>query len=510
MSFLVRGKYVITDSKMGKEGILNNSAAYISEDQIVEIGDYNLLKEKYPEAVIKGNGRQLLMPGLIDSHSHGAGLTPFQRGVSYDFLENYLMDSPNGITLEPELNAMMCGIRHIRNGFTTLHCIKSDNNLDPEPVEKLFKGYQKAGIRLTYSSGVRDLNQITYDDVEFYKTLPSELQKAVKPIIFNDKETFRKEYFKHFEYLYEKFNNENNKIVFGPLWVQGSADDFLQRIKSKADELGKIPLHIHTLQTPIQKAFGLKKYGKSLLAHLDDLGLVDKNLVLGHAVFLNNLDIELLASKKGSITHHASCNLVVRNGISPVYFLNKAGVNVSLGIDDKSINDDEDPFMEMRMIYYLHRVSGFDLTNTPTLSSFDVLSMATQNAARVCNFAGVIGVLKSGMKADLLLVDLDHIMENPWVSPNVNIVDLLICRGKGTDVNTVMVNGDLVIEDHKFCNIDIDSIYDEVREQVKKGINPKQKEWAEILQKLKPYAQSFYRRWPIPELVPYYKMNSQI
>jgi len=241
------------------------------------------------------------------------------------------------------------------------------------------------------------------------------------------------------------------------------------------------------------------------LAHLDDLGLVDKNLVLGHAVFLNNLDIELLASKKGSITHHASCNLVVRNGISPVYFLNKAGVNVSLGIDDKSINDDEDPFMEMRMIYYLHRVSGFDLTNTPTLSSFDVLSMATQNAARVCNFAGVIGVLKSGMKADLLLVDLDHIMENPWVSPNVNIVDLLICRGKGTDVNTVMVNGDLVIEDHKFCNIDIDSIYDEVREQVKKGINPKQKEWAEILQKLKPYAQSFYRRWPIPELVPYNK-----
>lgn len=85
MSFLVRGKYVITDSKMGKKGILNYSSAYISEDKIIEIGDYDLLKKKYPEAVIKGNGRQLLMPGLIDGHSHGAGLSPFQRGVPYDF-----------------------------------------------------------------------------------------------------------------------------------------------------------------------------------------------------------------------------------------------------------------------------------------------------------------------------------------------------------------------------------------------------------------------------------------
>jgi len=510
MSFLVRGKYVITDPKMGEKGILYDSSVYISEDKIIEIGDYTLLKKKYSTAVIKGNGKQLLMPGLIDSHSHGAGLSPFQRGVPYDFLENYLMDSPNGIVLEPELNAIMCAIRHLRNGFTTLHCNKVGNELDPEAVEKLFRGYKKAGIRVAYSSGVRDLNSITYDDAEFYKTLPLELQKLVKPIIFNDKKFFIEEYFKHFEYIYDKYNNEDRKIIFGPLWVQGSSDEFLQRIKSRADELGKIPLHIHTLQTPIQKAFGLEKYGKSLLAHLDDLGLVDENIVLGHAVFLNNSDIELLALKKGSITHHASCNLVVRNGIAPVYFLHKSGVNVSLGIDDKGINDDEDPFMEMRMIYYLHRIAGFDLVDTPPLSSFNVLGMATINAARVCNFTGVIGALKPGMKADLLLIDLDRIMKNPWVSPRLNVVDLLIYRGKGTDVNTVMVNGNIVIENHKFCNIDVNLVYDEVREQVNKGINPKQKEFAEILQKLKPYSQSFYKHWPTSELVPFYKMNSQL
>ncbi len=80
MNFLVRGKYVITDPRIGKKSILYDSAAYIEENKIIEIGDYNLLKEKYTKAVIKGNGRQLLMPGLVDSHSHGAGLSPFQRG----------------------------------------------------------------------------------------------------------------------------------------------------------------------------------------------------------------------------------------------------------------------------------------------------------------------------------------------------------------------------------------------------------------------------------------------
>jgi len=506
LSFLFRGKYVITDPNLAEKSILTDAAVYVVADRIVEIDTYQRLKNKYPDAVVKGNGEQLIMPGLIDAHCHGAGLSPFQRGVHYDFLENYLMDSPSGITLEPELNAIMCGIRHLRNGCTTLHCI--GNNMNLTYVSKLFQGFQKVGIRIAYSSGMNDLNRITYDDKALYDTLPLELQKKVKPIIFHDIETFREEYFEHFNNLYQQYNNENTKIIFGPLWAQGCSDEFLKRIKKESDKLGKIPLHIHTLQTPIQKAYGLKKYNKSLLAHLDDLKLVDENLVLGHAVFLNESDIELLAQKKGSVTHHASCNLVVRNGISPVYYFQRAGINIALGMDDKSINDDDDPFMEMRMIFYLHRVAGFDLENTPSLNSVDVLRMATVNAARVCNFKDSIGALKSGMKADLILVDLKRIMEDPWVSPEINLFDLIICRTKGTDIDTVMVNGEIIIENHQFYQIDLDSIYNEVREQIKRGIDPKQKEYADILQQLKPYVLSFYKKWQVPKLIPFYKMNS--
>lgn len=506
MNYLLRGKYVLTDSGLGAKGLLADAAVYVVEDKIEEVDDFQKLKNKYPEAKIKGNGKQLLMPGLIDSHSHGAGLTPFQRGVTYDYLENYLMDSPSGITLEPELNGIMCGIRHLRNGCTTLHCINNHMNLPS--AKKLIQGFEKVGIRFAYSTGVNDLNRITYDDKFFYEILPVNLREKVQPIIFDNKEEFREEYFQHFDDLYHQYNNANSKIIFGPLWAQGCSDEFLKKIKEKADKLGKIPVHVHTLQTPIQKAYGLNKYNKSLLAHLDDLELVDDNLVLGHAVYLNESDIELLANKNGSVTHHASCNLVVRNGISPVYYFQKAGINIALGIDDKSINDDEDPFMEMRMIYHLHRVPGFDLENMPSLSSAEVLKMATQNGARVCNFKNSVGALKPGMKADLILVDLERIMENPWVSPKIDIYDLLICRAKGTDVNTVMVNGNIVVEDHQFCNIDLESIYNEVREQVKRGLDPKQKEYADLLQELKQYVQSFYGGWKIPGLIPFYKMNS--
>ena len=87
----------------------------------------------------------------------------------------------------------------------------------------------------------------------------------------------------------------------------------------------------------------MKKYGKSLLKHLDNLGLVDEHLTLGHAVYVDEADIELLAHKKASVTHHPSCNFAMRNGIAPVYFLQQAGVNVALGIDEKAL-------MMMRML----------------------------------------------------------------------------------------------------------------------------------------------------------------
>jgi 5-methylthioadenosine/S-adenosylhomocysteine deaminase len=511
MDILARGKYVITDANDGEKGILKDGAVYFSEGKVVEVGDYTILKEKYPNAIIKGNGKQLLMPGLIDGHSHGWGLSAIQRGISYDFLENALIDWAFMVNIDPDLNAMMSAIRHLRNGCTTMH----HNNWGEAPnleelAVKAIENYQKVGIRVAYSPGVRNMNTLALDDTKFFETLPPDLQAFARPMVYYDKKAVEDDFFNVFEKIYSRYNGEETRIILGPSWVQGCDDGFLQHVKERADNLGKIQIHIHTLQTPVQKAYGLKKYGKSLLAHLDDIGLVDENLTLGHAVYLSETDIELLAEKRASTTHHPSCNLAVRNGISPVYYLYKAGVNVSLGLDDKCINDDEDAIMELRMIHRLHRMSGYDLANTPVLNAFDILKMGTTNAARVCGFDGEIGALKKGMKADAILVDLEEIMEDPWTSTDLNMAEIFIHRAKGAHVNTVIVGGKVVMEDRKFLTVDVKLLYDEVRKQVQKGISLEQREFANELQKIKPYYHKWYKGWEdIIEWKPFYLLNSR-
>ncbi|MBN1837688.1 MAG: amidohydrolase family protein [Spirochaetales bacterium] len=510
MDMLARGKWVITDARKGAEGILEDGAVYLSGGKVVESGDYQALRKKYPKATVKGDGKQLLMPGFVDGHSHGWGLTAIQRGTMYDFLENALIDWAKMLDIDPELNAMMCAVRHLRSGCTTVH----HNNWGEAPnmaeiAKKAIKGYGKVGIRFAYSPGVRNDNTLAYDDEKFFATLPPELQEFCRPMVYYDKEAVVEEFFEIFEELHSAYNDENNRIILGPSWAQGSTEEFFRRVKRRADELGKIPIHIHTLQTPHQKAYGLRKYGKSLLMRLDDLGLVDENLVLGHAVYLDERDIELLAQRRASTTHHPSCNFAVRNGISPVYYLHKAGVNVALGIDDKGINDDEDAIMELRMIYYLHRVSGFDLGNTPALSAFDVLRMGTTNAARVCGFEGEIGALEPGMKADAILVNLEEIMEDPWMSPELSIAEVFIHRAKGMHVDTAIVGGEVVMEGRKFLTVDVEELYREVRKQASKGISPQQREFAENLQRIKPYYHRYYQDWPKLDFDCFYVMNSR-
>jgi 5-methylthioadenosine/S-adenosylhomocysteine deaminase len=510
MNILARGKYVITDAGAGEDGILDDGAVYISAGKVVETGDFAALKEKYPDAEIKGNGRQLLMPGLIDGHTHGWGLTAIQRGVLYDFLENALIDWAQMVSVDPELMAMMCAVRHLRGGCTTMH----HNNSLQEPMvleaaEKKIKGYKEVGIRFAYSPGGFNVNRLALNDTDFFETLPPDLQERTRAMVYFDKEAVVEKYFDFFEGLYERHNGEDTRVIFGPSWVQGCTPEFLQRVKTRADELGKLQIHLHTLQTPIQKAYGERKYGKSLVAYMDDLGVLDENITLGHAVFVSESDIELLAAKRASTTNHASCNFNVRNGISPVYFLHKAGVNVALGIDDKGINDDEDIIMELRMMHKMHRLGGFDLANTPALSAFDVLGMGTVNAARVCGFEGELGTLTPGMKADAILVDLEEVMEDPWMSPDLNIAEIFIHRAKGTHVNTVIVGGEVVIEDHRFLTIDVEALHNEVRKQAAKGIGPEQRQYAETLQMVKPYYQKWYEDWVKLDYQPFYMMNSR-
>jgi len=356
---------------------------------------------------------------------------------------------------------------------------------------------------------VRDESKLAMGGEEFIETLPPDLRVGARPFVFFDKEALTDSYFRLFDELYETYNNKDTRILLAPCWAHGASEAFLRRVRAKADECRGVMIHMHLLQSPVQKAYGLRRHGKPTVFWLDDLGLVESNVVYGHAIHVTEAEIELMGRRKVSVTSHPSCNFHMRNGITPVVPLRAAGVNVAMGLDDKTINDDEDAVMELRMMHKVHRLHTFDLA-TPALSAYEALEIATLNGAKASGFADEVGALVPGMKGDAILVDLDRVARDPWIDPEFDIAEAFVERAMGADVATVVIGGKIVVENHQPRTIDVDGLYREVREFCAKGLTPAQRARADLLCKIKPYVQAWYGSWHENMLdQPFYRVNSR-
>lgn len=499
MDLLVRGRYVITAASAGAAGVLDDSAVLVSGSRISAVGDWAHLRRRHPRARVVGNGKQLLMPGLVDAHSHGRALSPIQKGVLNDYLENNLLDWAFMPVFDPELMAGLAVWRHLRSGCTTMHHMGFDTEGPGARArcETAIRTYLCGGLRIAFAPGVRNVDKLVLDSEAFLTTLPPDLRIFAKPLVHLDSERIEEEYFALFDHLHARFASEDTRVLLSPSWAQACTEPFLLRAKATADRLGQVPIHMHCVQTPVQRAFSFRKYGKSAVAWLDDLGLVDENLALGHAIWVTDDDIDRLAARRASITSHPSCNLGMRNGLAPIYEMHRRGVNVAMGLDDKTINDDEDAVMELRMLHKLHRVPDYDL-RTPALTAYDVLRMGTVNGARALGFEGQIGALAPGMKADMILVDLDRVLRDPWLTEDLPIAEAFVHRGMGEDVDTAIVGGRVVMQDRRLTTLDVDALYREIRKAARR-IPPRQRRHAEMLQRLKPYYQAWYNAWLEPE-----------
>jgi cytosine/adenosine deaminase-related metal-dependent hydrolase len=495
MQLLLRGKYVLTSAARRADGVLTDAAVLVSGDTIAEVGDWRALRRRHPRARVLGDGTQLLMPGLVDAHSHGRALSPIQKGVLNDYLENNLLDWAFMPPFDPELTAALGVVRHVRSGCTTIHHMgfDTDGPKAPDLCERAIRTYLAGGIRLAFAPGVRNVDKLVLDSRAFLQTLPPDLRAFAEPLVHLDSEAIEKEYFQLFDHLHAKYDSPDTRILLSPSWAQACTERFLLRARETAERLGGVPIHMHCVQTPIQKAFSLRKYGKTAIAWLDDLGLIAPNVALGHAIWVTEGDVEILAARGATVTTHPSCNLGMRNGLAPIHAMARRGVKVALGLDDKTINDDEDAVMELRMLHKLHRVPSYDL-RTPALDAYDVLAMGTLNGARALGFAGRVGALQPGFKADAILVDLDRVLEDPWCSPDLPIAEAFLHRAMGEDVSTVVIGGRVVMEERRFRTIDVEALYREIR-RAARPIGAAQRRRAEMLQRLKPHVQDWYNAW---------------
>lgn len=487
-----------------------DGAVAIAGEVIHEIGTIDDLSAKYPDAPRIGGKQFLLIPGLINAHTHGKGLSDFQRGALDNTLETWRFETYDKfIPLPTYEDVAYSAAKLLKSGVTgTMHnMILADATNFERDYDDLLRAYRDAGLRVLFCPAIQNANPYVYGDNE---GVLKELTKGSREILSAGRPTgalTAETYVDIVRQLHAEHHGSMSRIGFGPVAPQWCTEKLLRDIVQAAGDLD-IPIHIHALQTIFQKIYPLKFFGKSLIEYMNDLGLLAPNVVIGHCVYPTESDIALLARTGTGVTHHASCNLRVRNGIAPVFRMLQAGVQVGIGIDSKGINDDEDFIQEMKLCYLLQRIDSQEL-NSPYLSSRQVLEMGTEIGAKLIGYGNKLGRLEVGRYADMVLLDYDE-MCRPFVDPSHDPIDTLLYRGKASHVHTVVVNGRIVVESGRLLTLDEKAIESRLAEAASRARTATEKGKMKAMDELKKQVMRYYESWPADvEFAPYFIVNSR-
>ena len=489
---------------------ISHGAVVVDGETIQDVGHYAELRSRYPYAKEIGGERFLLIPGLINGHGHGRGLSDFQRGALDNTLESWLLESRKYIPVSTYDDVAFSAFKLLKSGVTTTmhnHLLR-----DPTAYEKEFdeaiQAFEDTGIRVQFNPAVRNDNPFVYGDNEaFVASLPEDVKKmlfAPSPpgALTGD----------NFVQIVTEFHRRSDspmsRVGFGPLAPQWCTKDLLLQVRKTADHLGT-PIHVHAVQSVLQKIYGLAFLGKTLIEYMNDIGFLGQGLVIGHCVWPTDTDIELLAQTGTAVTHHPSCNLRVRNGIAPAFHMLQAGVLVGLGLDGKSINDDDDFIQEMKVCFLLHRIPSLELDSS-YLSARQVFQMATENNARLLGYSTELGRLEPGRLADLALLDYEK-MCYPFVDSSHDPIDTLLYRGQGKHVHTVMVNGRIVVEEGKLLTLDEDALANRLAEAASRPRTESERTLLKAVDVLRTHVVHYYQDWTKRlTYEPYFPINSRI
>ena len=486
-----------------------HGAVAVRGEEIEAVGSYGELAGRYSGAKEIGGEKFLLIPGLINGHGHGKGLTDFQRGSLDDTLESWILGNRKFLPLPVYEDVALCAAKLLKSGVTTTmhnHNLQTPANFRQE-FEDAIRAYRDAGIRVQFNPGVRNQNPFVYGDNERFLQSLSEDSRRILTALPPPGSLNAKDFVEAVSDLHIQHNSSMCRVGFGPMSPQWCTKDLLLEIKRAAQYLG-CPIHTHALQSIFQKIYGMEFLGKTLIAYLDEIGFLGEEVVIGHCVWPTEKDIEVLSRTKTGVTHHPSCNLRVRNGIAPVFHMLQAGVRVGLGIDSKTINDDEDFIQEMKVCFLLHRLPSLEL-DSPHLTARQVFQMGTETNAGLLGYGRELGRLEPGRFADLVLLDYEK-MCFPFVDPARDPIEVLLYRGKGSHVRTVVVGGKIAVENGRVLAVDEEGVGKKLAAAAFRPRNEEEKALSRAVDELKAKVVRYYNGWiKKAGIEPYFFVNSR-
>lgn len=258
----------------------------------------------------------------------------------------------------------------------------------------------------------------------------------------------------------EKYGSKKGRIqiMLAPHAAYTCPPDTLKKALKIADRYG-LGIQIHVSETLDEQRMIREQYGKTPVAHLRDVGLFERPVLAAHCVYVDETDMEIMARCGVSVAHNPQSNMKLASGIAPVSRMLEAGINVGIGTDGPSSNNDLDMWEELRTASLLQKVATL---NPCALTAYQTLRMATVHGAKAIGREGELGVIAPGALADLILVD----MRRPHLSPQNDLIANLVYCGKASDVDTVIVDGQVVVKEHQLLMADVQTLCCEAGERV--------------------------------------------
>jgi 5-methylthioadenosine/S-adenosylhomocysteine deaminase len=508
---IVKAKWIVQGVKDRQTlDIVEDGALLHENGVVVEVGLAGDMIRKHENAEVTGSNDQIVLPGFVNSHHH-VGLTPLQLGSKDLPLEEWLVSRLSARPIDLYLDTLYSAFEMIASGITTVQHI---HGWGPGPVDAMFgrakqilQAYRDIGMRASYSYAVRDQNRMIYesDDV-LLKSLPESLSGQIADILKPQQFPFADNMTLYDRLLEENQGQDLTRIQLAPANLHWCSDDALSALDERSQR-DNVPMHMHLVETAYQKEYARRRTGTTAVKHLAKLGLLSPRLTLGHAVWLSEEDIELVAAHGVCICHNCSSNFRLRSGIAPLNVFVKKGIPVAVGLDEAGINDDRDMLQEMRLILNVHRVPGMD-DDVPTCPQ--VLRMATEHGAATTPFGHSIGRLEPGRYADFVVINCRRALW-PYQDDLIEIVDAIIQRAKTDAVDATVIGGVTVYQNGQFTLVDRQVILKEIADVLAKPRTSEENARIGIAREMQKFVKSHYAEYyDEAHHVPYYKQSSKV
>ena len=418
---LIKDGYIITMDAQRR--ILERGSVAIEGDKITAVGKD---VQERADTVIDARGKAVL-PGLINAHTH-LSMT-LLRGVADDmplmeWLETKIWPIEKNLTAQDSyLGALLGCLEMIKSGTT---CFADQYFF----MEDVARAVEEAGLRAMLSYGI-----IEMDDPKRWESELHAGEKLVKTC--------------------QGAAGGRIQTMFGPHAAYTCSPECLMQVKELAKKY-KVGIHTHISETRDEVDRITKKYGKRPVEHLDSIDFLGPEVLAAHCIWLTEREIDIVRKQGVKPVHNPVSNMKTASGVAPVPEMLAAGIPVALGTDGAASNNSLDMFSEMKFAALLSKAHKLDPTALPAQV---VLEMATINGAIALGLQDKIGSLEVGKKADIVMVD----MKKPHLAPLHNVISHLVYSAVGGDVDTVVVDGKVLMRERGILTLDEVKVLEETQ-----------------------------------------------